>query len=253
MQRRRLAGPWRDHDRISTSTWTSIISRRGQSLAGRAHLRGTRPGRPASVAAFERQLREQIARVASAGDARRAIGGAAMKLDHLERAVVPRRRSGASIRRASSRRRGASPISTCCACRRSPTTIPDPRLGGSNGEDQFARARRTVARLHGDAGRRGRPARRRRAPAPLRQHDPVAAAGAAGVPAPAALPLRSRRARHAAHRDRGGRSRATIGDVRVDHDAPRVLFGDAADGAGRSAADDLRRGPCATRATRRSR
>ena len=56
----------------------------------------------------------------------------------MERAVVPRRRPSPSIRRASSPRPRASPTSTCCACRRSPTISRDPELGGSAGEDQFA-------------------------------------------------------------------------------------------------------------------
>jgi endonuclease/exonuclease/phosphatase family metal-dependent hydrolase len=46
---------------------------------------------------------------------------------------------------------------------------PDPRLGGSTGEDQFGRLAGLLPGLHADRGRRGRPAGRRRAPAPVRQ------------------------------------------------------------------------------------
>ena len=37
---------------------------------------------------------------------------------------------------------------------------PDPRLGGNDGERPVRPPRRTAAGLHGDPGRRGRPARR---------------------------------------------------------------------------------------------
>ena len=64
-------------------------------------------------------------------------------------------------------------------------------------------------------GRGRRPAGRRRHAPALRQHDPVAAAGAAGVPPPAALSRPIPACRHAAHRGRGRASSAPFGDVRV--------------------------------------
>ena len=117
----------------------------------------------------------------------------------------------------------ASPISTCSACRRSPTTIRIRGWPGSAGEDQFALLRRAAAGLHGGPGRRRRPSGRRRPPPPLRQHDPVAAAGAAGVPR-TCCPIRpTRRSRHAAHRGRGGGGDAVRRRAR-DHHASRVLL-----------------------------
>ncbi len=122
---------------------------------------------------------------------------------------------------------------------------PDPLLGGSNGRGPVRGARLAPARLHGDRRRRGRPDRRRRLAAPLRQHDPVAVAGAAGVtgtccripPITTCRACRASRSRpwsHAGVRRRAG-----------DHHASRVLLAAQARGAGRGAARDLRRGACA--------
>ena len=69
--------------------------------------------------------------------------------------------------------------------------------------------------------------------------------------ASAAVPGRSRRQRHAAHRARGGDRRAVRRSAR-DHDASRVVFEGAARGAGRGAARDLRRGPRARASKARS-
>ncbi len=81
--------------------------------------------------------------------------------------------------------------------------FPHPRLAGSAGEDQFAALAALLPGYHGGRRRRGRSSRGGRPPAALRQHDPVATAGAPGVPAPAAVADRSRQERHAAHRGRG--------------------------------------------------
>ena len=62
--------------------------------------------------------------------------------------------------------------------------FPDPRLGGSDERRPVRRTRGAAARIHArfPAIAVDQPARRRQAPA-LRQHDPVAAAGAAGLSA----------------------------------------------------------------------
>jgi len=65
---------------------------------------------------------------------------------------------------------------------------PHPRLENSAGEDQFAVLAGLLPATR-RCRRRDRPSGGRRRSAPLRQHDPVAAAGAAGVPPPAASPV----------------------------------------------------------------
>ena len=129
--------------------------------------------------------------------------------------MVPRRRREGRSRARRSPTRSASPTSTCCACRRSPTTS---RIRCSAAARAKTSSRCSPSLLPGYTAIAGvavdQPGRRRHAAA-LRQHDPVAPAGAAGVPPPAALSRRSRRAEHAARRGRGGRARAPFGDVRV--------------------------------------
>ena len=93
--------------------------------------------------------------------------------------------------------------------------------------------------------REGRPAQA------LRQHDPVAAADAAGLPASASVAGRPRRERDAANRGRGGRRGAVRRGPRHHH-APRVLLAEAAQRAGRGAARDLRRRGTDTRSRERS-
>ena len=112
-----------------------------------------------------------------------------------------------SIRRGSPRRRERSPISTCCACRRSPTTFPHPRLAGNTDEDQFATL---AALLPGYAAAPGvavdHPAeggRRRRFGNMILSRLPMRQVYRHLLPSPD----RSRRERHAANRRRGVSSR----------------------------------------------
>ena len=184
---------------------------------------------------FQRQFVQSFMRAGHRNEAR-----------HLERPVVLRHRRPSSTRRASSPRRSGSPTSTCCACRRSPTTFRhrgSPAAPARTSSRSSRRCCPATRRCRASRGRSipGATPRPARAPA-LRQPDPLAAAGAAGLPPPAAVSLRSRRAGHAADRRRGGRGRAVRRRARDDH-PPRVLLGAAADGAGRGAAHDLRRRP----------